>query len=106
MRHTLPVLITIALAASAFAATTPRTPATLDDGPGAGGGYGKQAHTLDDGPGAGGGYGKQVHTLDDGPGAGGGYGKQVHTLDDGPGAGGGYDAQGQLFFVPPSWRSI
>ena len=72
MRHTLPVLITIALAASAFAASTPRSPATLDDGPGAGGGYGKQ----------------------------------VHTLDDGPGAGGGYDAQGQLFFDPPSWRSI
>ena len=89
MRHTLPVLITLALAASAFAASTPRSPATLDDGPGAGGGYGKQAHTLDDGPGAGG-----------------GYGKQVHTLDDGPGAGGGYDAQGQLFFDPPSWSSI
>ena len=89
MRHTLPVLITLALAASAFAASTPRSPATLDDGPGAGGGYGKQ-----------------VHTLDDGPGAGGGYGKQVHTLDDGPGAGGGYDAQGQLFFDPPSWSSI
>ena len=89
MRHTLPVLITIALAASAFAASTPRSPATLDDGPGAGGGYGKK-----------------VHTLDDGPGAGGGYGKQVHTLDDGPGAGGGYDAQGQLFFDPPSWSSI
>ena len=67
MRHTLPVLITIALAASAFAATTPRTPATLDDGPGAGGGYGKQVHTLDDGPGAGGGYDAQGQLFFDPP---------------------------------------
>ena len=67
MRHTLPVLITLALAASAFAASTPRSPATLDDGPGAGGGYGKQVHTLDDGPGAGGGYDAQGQLFFDPP---------------------------------------
>lgn len=92
MRHTLPLILAFLLAAPVYASSrAPSGPATLDDGPGAGGGYGKRVHTLEDGPGSGGGYGKQVPTLDDGPGAGGGYGKQLHVPP---------------YVAPPSWRSL